>query len=71
MEKEIAQQISELLEQSIKNLTKSLILVQGTMTDMEYKNFKRHIGLSIGKISYDLLCPIYKQYPDLAPPGVL
>ena len=70
MEKEKAQMISELLEKSIQNLSSSLMLVESDMSDVEYEDFKRHIGLTIGKISYDLLTPIYKQYPDIAPPGI-
>ena len=67
MDREDAQKISRTLEENIKNLGKSLKPAEGAMTDGEYEVFKRQVGLAIGKISYELLDPIYLQYPDLAP----
>ena len=66
-----AERISVLLESAIRELHESIEIAQRTLTGTEYENFKRGAGMSIAKISYECLDPIYVIYPDLAPPGVL
>jgi len=70
MDREEGKKISGTLEESIKNLGDALKLAKPAMSEDEYEGFKRHVGLAIGKISCELLDPIYVKYPDLAPPGV-
>jgi hypothetical protein len=37
----------------------------------EFGAFQQSVGLAIGRLSHELLDPIYAEHPDLAPPGVL
>jgi hypothetical protein len=66
-----AERISALLESAIRGLHESIEIAQRTLTDADYEAFKRGAGMSIAKISYECLDPIYAIFPDLAPPGVL
>jgi len=67
-----AERISALLESAIReSLHESIEIAQRTLTDSDYEAFKRGAGMSIAKISYECLDPIYVIFPDLAPPGVL
>jgi hypothetical protein len=66
-----AERISALLESAIRELAESIEIAQQALDDSDYGAFKRGAGISIGKISHECLDPIYAEYPDLAPPGVL
>jgi hypothetical protein len=71
MEKATARQVSVLLEGVIANLSEALNVTERSLPPEEYDAFKREIGLAIGRISHAVLDPIYEQFPDLAPRGVL
>ncbi len=71
MDRLTAQAISTLVEGSIAKLSESLLVAEHSLTAGEYASFKRDISLAIGRLSHDVLDPIYGQFPDLAPPGVL
>jgi hypothetical protein len=66
-----AERICALLEPAIRQLHESIMIAQQALTGPEYEAFKRGAGMSLAKISYECLDPIYAEYPDLAPPGVL
>jgi hypothetical protein len=66
-----AERISALLESAIRQLHESIEIAQQALTPSDYETFKRGAGMSLAKISYECLDPIYAKYPDLAPPGVL
>jgi hypothetical protein len=71
MDRPTAQALSALVEAAIAKLSESVVVAEQSLTANEYASFKREVGLSIGRLSHDLLDPIYAQFPDLAPPGVL
>jgi hypothetical protein len=71
MERASAKVIAEALEGAITQLTRSLWHAQQSLPPSELVAFKRSVGLAIGRVSHELLDPIYAEYPDLAPPGVL
>ena len=71
IDRENAERISALLESAIRELHESIMIAQQALTESDYEAFKRGAGMSLAKISYECLDPIYVQYPDLAPPGVL
>lgn len=59
------------LEMAIGKLSEALVVAERSLTAEEYASIKRHLGLSIGRLSHDVLDPIYAQFPDLAPRGML
>jgi len=71
MDKATARQVSALLEQAIGKLSEAVDIAQRSLSPAEYETLRRGAGLAIGRISHELLDPIYEQFPDLAPPGVL
>ena len=71
MEHESAKAIAESLECAIEHLTLSLQQAQQSLPPSEFAAFKKSVGLVIGRVSHELLDPIYAVHPDLAPPGVL
>jgi hypothetical protein len=71
MERGVAIHIAEHLECAIGHLSSSLSAASKHMSPHEFAAFQRTIGLSIGKLSHEVLDPIYAEYSDLAPPGVL
>jgi hypothetical protein len=71
VDKATAAAISRSLEHAIARLTETLAVAERQLPAGEFAEFKGHVGLAIGRISHDLLDPIYPAYPDLAPPGVL
>jgi hypothetical protein len=66
-----AERISALLESAITELAQSVEIAQRVLADSDFEAFKRGAGMSLAKMSYECLDPIYAEYPDLAPPGVL
>ncbi len=71
MEREAAAAVAATLEDAIAQLTQSLSHAKRGLSQVEFDAFQRTIGLAIGRLSHELLDPIYAEYPDLAPPGVL
>jgi hypothetical protein len=71
MQRNHAERIVQLLESAIAELHESIMIAQTVLPEAEYETFKRGAGMSLAKISYECLDPIYAEYPDLAPPGVL
>ncbi len=71
MERESASAVASSLEDAIAHLTRSLAPAKQGLSPTDFDRFQMAIGLAIGRLSHELLDPIYAQYPDLAPPGVL
>jgi len=71
MDKTTARQVSALLEAAIAKLSEALDVAERSVPPQEYESLKRGAGVAIGRISHELIDPIYEQFPDLAPPGVL
>ena len=70
MQRSYAERIVPLLQSAMAELNESIWIAQTALSGVEYEAFKRGAGMSIAKISYECLDPIYREYPDLAPPGV-
>jgi hypothetical protein len=70
MDKATARQVSALLEQAIGKFSEAVNIAQRSLPPAEYETLRRSAGLAIGRISHEMLDPIYEQFPDLAPPGV-
>jgi hypothetical protein len=66
-----AERISALLESAIRELAESIEIAEQVLAGSDFEAFKRGAGMSLAKISFECLDPIYAEYPDLAPPGVL
>ena len=71
MDKPTAQILATSLEMAITKLSETLVVAERSLSPEEYAPLKRHLALSIGLLSNDVLDPIYAQFPDLAPRGVL
>ena len=71
MDKATAKQVAALLEEAIGKLSQALDIAQRSVPPPEYETLRRGAGLAIGRISHELLDPIYEQFPELAPPSVL
>jgi hypothetical protein len=71
VERAAAEAITELLEGAIARLSESLLHAQRALPSSEFGAFQQSVGLAIGRLSHELLDPIYAEHPDLAPPGVL
>jgi hypothetical protein len=71
VERIAAQAIAASLEAAIARLSESLVHAENGLPPHEFALFQKQIGLAIGHLSQDLLDPIYAEYPDVAPPGVL
>ena len=71
MEQAAAREVAEHIEGAIARLSASLSLANQHMPPNEFAAFQKSVGLAIGKLSHEVLDPIYAKHPDLAPPGVL
>lgn len=58
------------LEAAISQLSLALKEAKARIDPQAFEQFKHAIGLHIGKLSFELLDPIYSEHPELAPPGV-
>jgi hypothetical protein len=63
--------MAAMLEASIAKLSEALLVAQTSLPPQDYDLVKREVGILIARISHNLLDPIYEEFPDLAPPGVL
>ena len=70
MDKATAARVSALLEAAIGKLSEAVETAQRSAPPDEYESLRRGAGLAIGRISHEMLDPIYEQYPDLTPPRV-
>jgi hypothetical protein len=73
--REIAQNISELMLDFAERLNKSLYLIKEKCSEEEFKIYRRGVGYILGNISTEVLNELYKEHPHLKPkeyylPGV-
>ena len=71
MNRNDATAIAAHLEGAISQLSLALREAQARLDPASFEIFKHSVGLQIGKLSVEVLDPIYTEHPDLAPPGVL
>lgn len=70
MNKHDATAIAAPLEAAISQLSLALKEAEARLDASTFEAFRRAIGLQIGKLSCELLDPIYAEHPDVAPPGL-
>jgi hypothetical protein len=70
MNKEIAKDLDRLLRDAFRSVENSIRLVQERCSVEEFEFFRTEAGRVAGGISL-LLLPLWEDYPDLAPEGVI
>ncbi|KQO29193.1 MAG: hypothetical protein EON54_14890 [Alcaligenaceae bacterium] len=58
------------LEAAIGQLSKALSEAEARLDERGYESFRRLIGVHVGKLSHELLDPIYAEHPSLMPEGL-
>ena len=66
---ETAKQVSDVMLDVSSRLNESIILVQDTCSEDEFKDYRRAVGAVMGEILLEVLNPLYKQHPSLKPKG--
>jgi hypothetical protein len=67
MNKECATRINDVLVQCYKDLHSSIDTARSSCSDAEHHAYCRRIGAILGYMLIDLLDPMYKEHPDIAP----
>lgn len=65
MDKATAAKIVKLNLESIVNLNKSISIVKQECSDELFDFYRKRAAKAIALISFELLEPIFKKYPDL------
>jgi hypothetical protein len=68
--KKTAIEVTAAGERFVEALNKCLIEVQSSSTPEEFEQFRRVVGLTIGRLDTELLEPIYRAHPELEPHGL-
>ena len=70
MKKETAKQVVSILLESSSKLEESLRLVasEGNADDTAY--YRKIVAIIMGEMFVELMRPIFKEHPDLKPPGL-
>ena len=71
MNKENAVKINELVEQMFALANEVLYIANNTYGEESRKKVQRALGMAIAEIDLEVLEPIYKQFPELRPPGMV
>lgn len=58
------------LEAAIAQLSKALLEAEARLDERALESFKRLIGIYVGKLSHELLDPIYDEHPSVMPEGL-
>ncbi len=64
-DKMIAKSINELCIETQANFIESIGDVKSSCTEAEFHIYRKQIGKILGAMFVDILCPIYKEHPDL------
>lgn len=67
--KEIAQNISELMLDFAERLNKSLYEIKEKCSEEEFKKYRRGVSYILGNVSIVILNKLYEEHPDLKPKG--
>lgn len=65
--KETAVEVDKMMRECSALLNESIRRVMETCPDEEFKEYRRVIGRIMGSVYFDVLEPIYRQYPELEP----
>lgn len=58
------------LEAAIGQLSTALLEAEARLDKRAFESFRSLIGIHIGKLSHELLDPIYAEHPSLMPEGL-
>jgi hypothetical protein len=67
MSREAAKKIVDLMVRHAAEQNATLVEIQGTCTESEFREYKQMIGRSMGSMLLDVVNPIVERYPDLKP----
>lgn len=68
MNRESVEKINEYVEQMIELANDILFVANNSGDDESRKNIQRVLASIVTDLDFDILEPIYKQFPDLRPP---
>ena len=67
MERGTAKVICEHILECNKHLNQALWAVKGPVSPDFFDRYKKDVGWVMGSLYVDVLCEVFKQYPDLEP----
>ena len=70
MDRNSAEKINEHVEKMIDHANNILFVANNSGDDETRKNIQRVLANVVTDLDLDILEPIYKQFPDLRPPGM-
>ena len=65
MNRDQAVEVKERALAAVEALASALDIVKGKVTDEEFEQVKKGIGLAIGSIEIQVNARLYRQFPDL------
>jgi hypothetical protein len=69
MESNVAKDICTLLLDISQKLDDSLAKVRETSSTQDFERYRRAVGKILGEILLEGLNPLFKEHPELKPPG--
>lgn len=67
MEKEIAKKILETSKKSTHEFNLLLREIKETCTEEEFKFFQKSIARVLGYMFFDIISPVYEEFPEYKP----
>ena len=67
MQKEIANELSQLMLEVAAKLDASIRLVQENCSTEEFQLYRKSVGQIMGIMLTEVMNPIYREHPDLKP----
>jgi len=68
--KDVAQSISVLMIEFSSRINGSISMVKDQCSEAEFNEYRRAAGRVMGEMLLGIMNPIYKEHPDLKPPGL-
>lgn len=69
MKTEIAQEISQEMNDILARLDETIRLVMDNCTEEEFNGFRAAVGRVMGAVVLDVLNPLYRMNPEVKPDG--
>lgn len=66
----VAAEIGAVILNVSKELNDSIFLLEGKCSERELKIYRRAVGSVLGEIYTEILSPMYRAHPSLAPEGL-
>lgn len=67
MDKQISAELVALMRECSDKLNVSVQKVKDTCTEEEFLEYRKTIGKIMGDMYFDVMRPIFEEYPDLEP----